>query len=293
VYGLVVIGWLLDEPTLLEDAARVAARITDSRITAEESPDTLVGSAGAILAFDVLHAATGSCEWIDRANACGQHVLARLESGPSTARAWRTYNGRCLTGLSHGAAGISYALLRLAALTGDRSYVEAAREGIAYEAEVFSPSERNWPDFRAEEPAYPVQWCHGAPGIALSRIGGLPALDTPAIRREIDLALATTEAAAVDDIDHVCCGTMGRVETLMVAADRYGRSDLRPRALQQTAQVLARANRRGGFALHPLLPAAVPNPTFFQGTAGIGYTLLRLAAPGQLPSILLWERPPA
>lgn len=31
------------------------------------------------------------------------------------------------------------------------------------------------------------------------------------------------------------------------------------------------------------------SPGFFQGAAGIGYELLRLAHPDHLPSVLLWE----
>jgi lantibiotic modifying enzyme len=38
-----------------------------------------------------------------------------------------------------------------------------------------------------------------------------------------------------------------------------------------------------------MLPKQVDNPSFFQGTAGIGYELLRMARPDLLPSVLLWE----
>jgi lantibiotic modifying enzyme len=37
------------------------------------------------------------------------------------------------------------------------------------------------------------------------------------------------------------------------------------------------------------LPKGVFSPSFFQGTAGIGYELLRLAYSEVLPSVLLWE----
>jgi lantibiotic modifying enzyme len=38
-----------------------------------------------------------------------------------------------------------------------------------------------------------------------------------------------------------------------------------------------------------MLPRQVDNPGFFQGKAGIGYELLRMARPDLLPSVLLWE----
>jgi len=54
-------------------------------------------------------------------------------------------------------------------------------------------------------------------------------------------------------------------------------------------QMVARAEDTGTFALDPLLPRSVSSPGFFQGTAGIGYELLRIAHPEKLPSVLLWE----
>lgn len=49
------------------------------------------------------------------------------------------------------------------------------------------------------------------------------------------------------------------------------------------------AKQLGAFYLFSELPADVYNPGFFQGTAGIGYELLRLAYPESLPSVLLWD----
>ena len=53
-----------------------------------------------------------------------------------------------LTGFSHGAAGIAYALLKLHEATGESSFREAALEAEAYETSVFLPEVSNWPDFR-------------------------------------------------------------------------------------------------------------------------------------------------
>ncbi|MBI4280495.1 MAG: hypothetical protein HY660_18735, partial [Armatimonadetes bacterium] len=55
------------------------------------------------------------------------------------------------------------------------------------------------------------------------------------------------------------------------------------------ARVVAEADRRGAFVLNLVLPVGVYSPGFFQGTAGIGYVLLRMAEPGRLPCVLLWE----
>ena len=44
-----------------------------------------------------------------------------------------------------------------------------------------------------------------------------------------------------------------------------------------------------GDSLLANLPRSASNPGLFQGYAGIGYELLRLAAPESIPSVLLWE----
>jgi lantibiotic modifying enzyme len=54
-------------------------------------------------------------------------------------------------------------------------------------------------------------------------------------------------------------------------------------------QIVSRAEQAGGVALDPLLPRQVQHFGFFQGTAGLGYSLLRMARPEQLPCVLLWQ----
>jgi lantibiotic modifying enzyme len=199
-----------------------------------------------------------------------------------------------LTGFSHGAAGIAYALLRSHEVTQDAVFREAASEAIAYERSVFSPNEENWPDLRSfvlidGKPSYMVSWCHGAPGIGLARLGSLSILDTPEIREEIAIALNTTLQFGLQNIDHPCCGNCGRMEVLLVAAQKLLRPNLLETVNKQASWVVVRAKQVGRFYLFPQLPKDVYNPGFFQGTTGIGYQLLRLAHPDLLCSVLLWE----
>jgi lantibiotic modifying enzyme len=201
-----------------------------------------------------------------------------------------TDDGRRTTGFSHGTAGIAYALLRLYEHTRDARFFEAAEEAIAYEDTQYSPENRNWVEFREPgEPAYQWQWCHGAPGIGLARVGGLDVLDTEQVREDIELAVQTTVEFGVRGVDHPCCGNLGRAELLLSAGRRLARPDLEEAARANAWRVVSRAERTGGFVLHSMLPKQVDNPGFFQGKAGIGYELLRMARPDLLPSVLLWE----
>src|SRR5205823_11480768 len=204
-------------------------------------------------------------------------------------RAWET-GGGLSTGFSHGVAGIAYALLRLYEITGAAELIEAAEEAIAYETSVFSAEVGNWPDLvAADSPSFFVRWCHGAAGIGLARLGGISVLDTSQIRMDIQVAAATSQQFGIDGIDHLCCGNLGRVEMLLEIGRSLARPDLEAAAAASAAQVVARAQQTGSFAMHPSLPNGINCPGFFQGTTGIGYELLRLAYPDALPSVLSWK----
>jgi lantibiotic modifying enzyme len=73
-----------------------------------------------------------------------------------------------------------------------------------------------------------------------------------------------------------------------VGADRCDRPDWKQIALQNASTIVTKAKQNGSYQLFPNLPSSAFNPGFLQGTAGIGYELLRLAG-YDLPSVLLWE----
>jgi lantibiotic modifying enzyme len=134
-----------------------------------------------------------------------------------------------------------------------------------------------------------VTWCHGAPGIALARLGSLSIYQTDEMFQEVEVALQTTQKYGLQAVDHLCCGNFGRIEVLLVAAQKLSRPQLLETAQKQGACLVNRADKMGAYQLFHNLPNSLFNPGFFQGTAGIGYELLRLAYPDVLPALLLWE----
>jgi lantibiotic modifying enzyme len=290
VYTLTSISRFLQEPQLLKDAQVTADLITDEALAGDRALDVSAGSAGALLGLLALYDLQHDPTILDRAIACGQHLLESRTASPSGLRAWPTLSDRLLTGFSHGAAGIAYALLRLFAATRDEIYREAAAEGIAYEDSMFIPERANWLDLRAEaQPAFMNSWCHGAPGIGLARVGGLPWLDTGRIREDITVAMQTTRRVGLGGQDHLCCGNLGRVECLLTAAEALVMPEWAEIALARAYQVAGQAREPESYFLFPNGLSKVDSPSFFRGTAGIGYTLLRLAHPGKLPCALLWD----
>jgi len=286
IYSLVRISQFLEQTTLLENAKQLTSLISLNCIAEDKYFDLIGGAAGAILGLLALYNVSSSQEVLDKAISCGNHLLDNRHTSHIGYRAWKTFEGKLMTGASHGAAGIAYALLRLSQITGETKFREAAIEANTYERSVFSLAEQNWPDFRGEKPYFLANWCHGASGIGLARVGALDILDTDKIREDIKVAIYTTEQSGLRDIDILCCGNLGQIEFLFTAARKLSQPQLLEIVTKRTEQVVNRAEERGTFGYrYPL----VYTPGFFQGTAGIGYELLRLAYPEQLPSVLLLE----
>ncbi len=295
IYCLVKMSQFLQETELLADAQKFANLITPELIASDKDLDIVKGAAGAILGLLALYNETKDGAVLDKAVICGQHLVEHQMSSEDGIGAWKTFAQKPLTGFSHGAAGIAYSLLRLYKVTQQDAFLKVASEGIAYERSVFEPSVANWPNFIVSgdsenvTPGFMVSWCHGAPGIGLGRLGGLSILDTDEIRQDIEAALLTTKNYNWQGVAHLCCGQFGRIEMLLVAAQKLQRKELRDIAQLRAAWVIANASKTGAFKLFLNLPSEVFIPCFFQGNAGIGYELLRLAKPEVLPSVLLWE----
>jgi type 2 lantibiotic biosynthesis protein LanM len=293
VYALTRTGALLGEEALLADARAATALITAERIDADRVYDVIAGSAGTILGLLALHQVAGESEPLERAVECGRHLLEHRTASETGDRAWVTIDGNMLTGFAHGAAGIAYALLRLYGATGEHAFHEAAAEAIRYEQSLYSPEQENWPDLREWKPGEPysrwgMAWCHGAPGIGLARVAGLPWLDTPEIRADIAVAMRRTRGCGVQRPDHLCCGNLSRAEILLEVGRRLSRPEWIGEAQRRAASVVrrARGNEKYQFVWEI---EHLSMPGLFMGASGIGYALLRAAYPERLPAVLLWE----
>jgi len=251
----------------------------------------------ALLVLLGLHAAAGDERLLAKARLLGDHLLSARASVGGAPRAWSRLQMPQLAGFSHGAAGIALALTRLFAETRDVRYLEAALEGVAFEGTLFSSSHGNWvdrrPDLRVagtadEAPIYSMQWCNGAPGIALARLAMSEHTGSSALQVDLAAGLEATHAYGLGGPDHLCCGNMGRVEALLNGAVALGRDDYREAALRAAGAVVARARDSGAYRIFSNAPPGVTSAGFFVGTSGIGYQLLRLARQ-DLPSVLLFQ----
>jgi type 2 lantibiotic biosynthesis protein LanM len=290
IYSLVKISQFLELPQLYEDAQTASNLMTRELIAADDKFELLWGSAGAILGLLALYQKTENSAVLERAITCGQHLLDYCHQ----AYILKTATPKPMTGFSHGAAGIAYSLLRLYAVTQDSAYLDAARNAIVYEDSFFNPTALNWQEasvvYESASPsAFWSSWCHGAPGIGLGRLGGVSIYQTEQILTDIEVALRTTHKTGLQGTDNLCCGHLGRTEVFLVAAQKLNSPQWYQTAGELAAMVVQRATQTGKYQLFGGMPDSVFSPCFFQGSAGIGYQLLRLAYPEALPSVLLWE----
>jgi lantibiotic modifying enzyme len=209
-----------------------------------------------------------------------------------------------LTGYLHGTAGIAQALLELFALVGERRYRETAFGAFAYERSWFEQRRGNWADLRrhrhgAECANGPIPWasatgwCHGAPGISLSRLRAYRLTSDPKFKEEALLGLETTKRSVeeVVGMEHgsmsLCHGLAGNLEVLLVGdaclGTRFASTDLVARVVAAAASC-ARAIQQG----RPSTELPGHPPGVMLGFSGIGYFCLRVRDPN-IPGMLFIE----
>ncbi|WP_405942648.1 type 2 lanthipeptide synthetase LanM family protein [Streptomyces sp. NBC_00207] len=293
VYALTHLGVLWSDPKLLGLAEELAGLIAPS-IELDDQHDVIAGAAGCIAALACLHRVRPSATALSAATRCGDHLLTRARpSGSGPAWLNPALGAQPLTGFSHGSAGIAWALLELAALTGRERFRTAALDALAYERDLYDADQGNWPDLRTRPDrngtGAMTAWCHGASGIGLGRLAMLRHAPDPAIRSEARTAVATTLSRGFGQNHSLCHGDLGNVELLLSAADVLGEPSLRARAAVVAARVLDEIEREGWICG---IPRAVESPGLMTGVAGIGYGFLRLANPALVPPVLLLAAPP-
>ena len=295
IYALIKIAGMLGDPTCISEASELGTMITHKIVDEDRSFDLLTGSAGCLLALHALHKVTGDRQALETAVYCGEHLLKHAREHEGEGFGWITLDNKVLSGYSHGQAGISFALMRLYEVTGDKRYHETAQRAMISENRLFHPDHRNWEDLRtsgdAEEPSpkFMTSWCHGAPGIGLSRLTAHMVGKGHVFMDDITTAMETTMNCPLYNRDHLCCGNLGRAEILLHSASITGNGEWREASARLAAQVMRRAQKSGRFTLFNSQNEEVFNPGFFQGLSGVGYALLRQAYPDQLPAVLNFE----
>ncbi|HEX3683458.1 MAG TPA: lanthionine synthetase LanC family protein [Bryobacteraceae bacterium] len=300
-WALTRVGELLGDGTWVEQGLALLDDI-DGQVSAG-AIDVMSGYAGAIPVLLDLSRRYGRPAWLERAARWGGE-LERSAVKSSEGWSWRTIDlpaqlaGRNLTGFSHGTAGIGWAFLELFEATREPRFREAAEEAFRYERTHYSAEHENWPDFRdylrpPGAPAVPnfgAAWCHGAPGIALSRIRAWRLTGSAEARQEAEAAMRTTRRTlespnALGGSFSLCHGCGGNADVLL----EYDREFQAPE-LRQVAETVGNQGIEQFEAQRLPWPCGVPGAgetaNLMLGLSGIGYFYLRLAKP-EIPTALM------
>ncbi len=301
-WAAICLGDLLNEPKLVTRGTEVLLDVCQNE-PASNVFDIIGGSAGTIQVL------------LQTANRAGRETQAEtllrmaIEEGNFLIERAETRNEGCvwqsnaserpLTGYAHGAAGIAVALAELFHATRDGRFRDTTAGALTYERAHFDDVRNNWPDFRLldrpgeESPGFLSYWCHGAPGIGMSRIRIQEILpEDDLIRAEVDAAIQTTRCTLAPDAPDrlenysLCHGLAGNAELMLQASELPERYHLRHVADEVGLRGIREVVEEG-----LEWPCGVfggrETPGLMQGLAGIGYFFLRLFDPTRVPSILV------
>jgi lantibiotic modifying enzyme len=298
-------------------AGRVAAALHDEQILeaahamavgrdhhgSPPGADLIVGMAGDILALVTLADELDEPLLLRSAGDLATKLLGAASTG--VGMSWTAIDPAepDLTGLAHGAAGAVMALSELLGATSSEPLPPAIAAACDFERAHFDESHANWVDRRRYQrrrrttapQRFMVAWCHGAPGIALSRLSAYAATRDEARLDEARIGMATTlgkldEAArnprATSDWS-LCHGVGGLIDVLGEHAQVEGAGlDGAARARELAGEHATRFSRTVAW---PCGADGRQTPGLMIGLAGVGMTYLRLVD-HRVPSAL-WVRP--
>jgi hypothetical protein len=303
-YAAVRLGILMNEEKLINQGKMLLHQIISGKFS-ERQFDLLSGNAGAIVALIVPHQFLNDISLLKYAIRLGDHLIKTAEKSP-IGYSWRSVafpKQPHLTGFSHGTAGVGYALLELSQATGNLKYREAAEQAFSYERYWFDPHTNNWPDFREEtrrprkgryDFSFATFWCHGAPGIALSRLRAFEIYKDPICQMEAMTALETTRQQIMLWLQSgsgnysLCHGLTGNADVIIYGSQVLGDelawgTDLAKEVASNGIDLYARRGHKW-----PCGSGIGESPGLMLGLAGIGYFYLRLVDPS-IPSPLLLQ----
>ena len=307
LYTHVSVLW--DNPDDYEEQVSQIMDLLEASLPEDTNLDIISGAAGCLAALLARYQVYPSERLLTLARQCAEHLLAHAKT-LETGSGWENnLSSEPLLGFSHGVAGIAWALMRFYVLTGEDTFRDAALAGFEYEHTMYDEETLNWPDLRDDEmmnknrmqdaeqddnqPVIKqdmVAWCHGAPGVGLSRAAVMQLLNSWPEHMEIDLqrALEKTLQRGFPMNHSLCHGELGNLELLIQARQVMDEPALQPLIDELAARVVDNIEHQGWLCGVPL---AAETPSLMTGISGIGYGLLRMAFPERIPTVQLLQPP--
>jgi len=211
-----------------------------------------------------------------------------------------TSKGLC--GISHGSGGIGLVLLELGKYFNNKLFKDIARKAFDYENHFYNESENNWPDFRTGNydlgkikannnlqvnndffltPRYVSSWCHGAPGIGLTRIRAYEILGDEEYLKDIVHAgknIITTNNQHKTYSSCLCHGVLGN-NSFFLEMYKRTRKDEYLDLFRESCLKLRSEKETSGFYIPGRALKAQSDFSLFLGLSGVGYSFIQALKP--------------
>ena len=194
------------------------------------------------------------------------------------------------TGLAHGLAGLSWALIKSGSVLGNLNYISAGERLVDLENKYFSTDTNNWLDLRPGNRETDISyWCYGAPGIGLSRAKSIKYIKSlnyrEKFKRDIERSVRKmSEQTALTD-HSVCHGSFGVAEVLATMGQ-----ELKNSSIIQSANCILEDSiydfMTDGFKSG--VQGGTGIATYMLGFSGVGYSVLRFLD-NNIPSIIAMD----
>lgn len=303
---------LLNDQDLLHKSLDIALRIGPVLDTEymQNTNDLLKGISGILYGLTGLYHISQSNEILDLIKRCIDHLVDNCHftrKGIYWDREYNQVKGLC--GMSHGVSGIATVLLEVGHYFNNETLKNIAFFAFDYENSYYDQNQNNWRDLRIgaysmeyyeyyrqsylnnqKENFYRTQymnaWCHGAPGVGLSRVR---AIELTAARVYIrDLHRAIRKCSTASYLTHesltLCHGLGGIIDLYLEASHVLKDKRLRLLANKTFSDFITFKSAdkyKSGFEDHYEIDTSL-----FNGIAGIGHLCLRLHSPSTVQSIL-------
>lgn len=303
---------LLNDQDLLHKSLDIALRINPvlNAEYMENTNDLLKGVSGILYCLTGLYHISRSAEILDLIKRCIDHLLYDCHftrKGIYWDREYNQVKGLC--GMSHGVSGIATVLLEVGHYFNNETLKSIASFAFNYENSYYDQNQNNWCDLRIGaysmdyydyyrhsylndqkenfyRKEYMNAWCHGAPGVGLSRSRAFELTAASVYKRDLHRAIrkCSTGSYLTHESLTLCHGLGGIIDLYLEASHVLKDKRLRLLANKTFSDFVTFKSEdkyKSGFDDHYEIDSSL-----FNGIAGIGHLCLRMHSPETVPSIL-------
>lgn len=283
IYSMHIVAENWDDSILREEVAN-GVDIINLSIDHIQETDITSGLAGLLGILLSIYETTGYEKALKVAEKCAIKIINKsVTMGKGIA--WNfSLDNMAYTGFAHGSAGILSMLARLYTFNKDPLIINIIKKALNFERNNYVSAQGNWKRSFTDN-TLQYAWCHGAPGILLSRlilkdIGYKDDL----IDKEIQIAINTTLERGLTSNHSLCHGNFGQIEILKMASKLTCDTILNNKINCIIEYVLHDIENKG---IDELKLRGMQTQGLMNGLSGYGYGLLAQSTDIPLPSILM------